>query len=219
LQKITNPHNLEALLSLYLRKLVHAGKIVAWRRPIRCAVPGGESMKSTLIVTLFLAAASASVMAQDSAAIAAAQSACGPKNTNFDAKEDASQHPTPQPEPGSALVYVVQDMGEEKCSGCALTRIGMDGSWVGANQGTSYFFFTAEPGEHHLCLNWQSRFEWRNKAFAMATFTAEAGHAYYFRSRISLSRTIYNFDFDPVNYDQGKFLVASSPLSVFHAKR
>jgi hypothetical protein len=33
----------------------------------------------------------------------------------------------------------------------------MDGAWVGTNQGSSYFFFAAAPGEHHLCIHWQSR--------------------------------------------------------------
>lgn len=176
-------------------------------------------MQTALAVTLYVVASFAQAMAQDTNAIAAAQSACGPKEIKFEAKGDATQHPTPQPDSAKALVYVVQDLGQAQCSDCALTRVGMDGAWVGANPGSSYFFFTAEPGEHHLCVNWQSRLGLRNQAFAMANFTAEAGYVYYFRSRISMSRMIYDFDLDRVNSDQGKFLVASSPLSVFHVKK
>lgn len=93
-------------------------------------------MKATLALILFVTAAAS---AQDQAAIAAAESSCGPKNVKFDAKQDPTQHPTPQPDPDKALVYVVQEMGEQKCSNCALTKVGLDGIWVGANQGQLLF--------------------------------------------------------------------------------
>jgi len=173
-------------------------------------------MKSALALLILFAAAA---FAQDEPAIAAAEAACGPKNVKFDARQDADQHPIPQPDANKALVYVVQEIGEMQCTGCALTKVGLDGAWVGANQGSSYFFFTAEPGERHLCVNWQSRFATRSHAFAVANFTAEAGKVYYFRSRVFPTRYDYLFDLDPVNSDQGKFLVASSGFSVSHAKK
>lgn len=99
------------------------------------------------------------------------------------------------------LVYAVEDLGQ--CSQCtgrgnafftdvsmALTKVGMDGNWMGANHGNSYLLFTADPGEHHLCLNWQSVFVVRSRAFAMANFTAEEGKTYYFRARVFRGRTI-----------------------------
>jgi hypothetical protein len=173
-------------------------------------------MKAIFVSLVFLAA---SAFAQDQAAIAAAEAACGPKNVKFDAKQDANQHPVPQPDPDKALVFIIQDIGEVQCTGCALTKVGLDGAWVGANQGSSYLFFTVQPGERHICVNWQSRFELRSRAFGLANLTAEAGHVYYFRSRIFMSRYIYYFDLDPINDDQGKFLVASSAFSVSHPKK
>jgi hypothetical protein len=172
-------------------------------------------MKAALFVVLF----AVSAFAQDQAAITAAQAACGPKEVKFDAKQDAAQHPTPQADPGKALVYVVQNLGEMQCSGCALTKVGLDGAWVGATQGSSYVYFPAEPGERHICVNWQSRLEWRSRSLALANFTAEGGHVYYFRIRLSISRSIYSFDLDPVNSDEGKLLVASSAYSVSHSKK
>ncbi|MFZ0309501.1 MAG: DUF2846 domain-containing protein [Candidatus Sulfotelmatobacter sp.] len=172
-------------------------------------------MRAALFVVLF----AVSAFAQDQAAITAAQAACGPKEVKFDAKQDAAQHPTPQADPGKALVYVVQNLGEMQCSGCALTKVGLDGAWVGATQGSSYVYFPAEPGERHICVNWQSRLEWRSRSLALANFTAEAGHVYYFRIRLSISRSIYSFDLDPVNSDEGKLLVASSAYSVSHSKK
>jgi hypothetical protein len=172
-------------------------------------------VKVALVVLLLIVSA----FAQDPAAITAAESACGPKEVKFDAKQDATKHPTPQSEPGKSLVYIIQDVGVMECSGCALTKVGLDGAWAGAEQGSSYIFFPVDPGERHLCVNWQSRLEWRSKAFAMANFTAETGQVYYFRIHLSISRAIYSFDLDPINSDEGKYLVASSGYSVSHPKK
>ncbi len=172
-------------------------------------------MKTVLTIVLL---ASSLAFAQDQAAIAAAQAACGSKDVKFDAKQDLTQHPTPQPDADKALVYVVQEIGQEQCKRCALSKVGMDGAWVGANQGSSYFVFATDPGEHHLCLNWQSRFEGRSRAFSMADFTAAAGKVYYFRARIFPGHYDYSFDLDPINSDQGKFLVASSGFSNSHPR-
>jgi hypothetical protein len=169
-----------------------------------------------LLTIVFLA--SSFTFAQDTAAVAAAEAACGPKDVSFDAKPDLSQHPAPQPDADKALVYVIQEFGEVQCENCALTRVGLDGTWVGANQGNSYFFFSTGPGEHHLCLNWQSRLRGRSRVVALANFTAETGKVYYFRGRIFYGHYSTIFDLDPINSDQGKLLVALSAFSNSHPK-
>lgn len=184
----------------------------------------------TVLVVLFLAA---TALAQDPAAIVAAESACGPTSTTFKVKPDATRHPVGRPDSGKALVYVVEDLGE--CPGCvtsnsfagffndvdnAVTKVGMDGAWMGANRGSSYIFFETNPGEHHLCMNWQSRLQERSRAFAMANFAAEEGKVYYFRERVFPGHSgDYVFELDPVNGDEGKYLVAISAFSVSHPKK
>lgn len=101
----------------------------------------------------------------------------------------------------------------------AVIRIGVDGAWIGASRGDSYLFFSTMPGEHHLCANWQSSLPERARAFSMAGFTAEAGKVYYFRARLFPGHGDYLFDLDPINSDEGKFLVASSTFCVSHAKK
>lgn len=157
------------------------------------------------------------------------EAACGPAKVSFSATADATQHPVPRPEPDKALVFVVEDLGE--CKNCvhgrnimsyvdsAIVRIGADGSWVGADRGNSYLFFSLPPGEHHLCMNWQSRLSFRSHAFAMAGLTTEAGKVYYFRARLFPGEDDYSFELDRVDRDEGKFLVAASPYSVSHAKK
>lgn len=183
-------------------------------------------MKAALFVIFF----AASAFAQDQAAIAAAQAACGPAGVNFDAKADPGRHPTPQPDTGKATVYLIADLGQ--CPDCgrpgidpkdvdgAVIKMGMDGRWVGASRGSSYLLVSGEPGDHHVCLNWQSSLQERSRAFAMMGFTAEAGKVYYIRARLFPGGNgDYSFDVDLTNSDEGKYLVASSPYSVSHPKK
>ena len=53
---------------------------------------------------------------------------------------------------------------------------------------------------------------------SLTSFTAEAGRTYYFRVQIHVESQGENsnigIDLQPVNADEGKYLVATSPLSV-----
>jgi Protein of unknown function (DUF2846) len=155
------------------------------------------------LVMIFLAA---SAFAQDQSAAAAA--ACGPKDTDFEVKLDKSKHALAPPEPGKARVYFIQDIGRVSCIGaCVKTKIGMDGTWVGAVRRNSYFSISVEPGEHHMCAT-------PGPVIALVHFTAEAGKVYYFRTRAFGGENQSIFDFDPLDSDQGQHLIASYPLSV-----
>jgi hypothetical protein len=161
-----------------------------------------------VLIMMFLAAAA---YAQDQTAVAAA--ACGPPDPNFEVKLDKSNHTLVQPEPGKARVYFIQDIGHVSCIGaCVKTNIGVDGTWVGAVRRNSYFSVSVEPGEHHMCANTGS-------VIALAHFNAEAGKVYYFRARAFGSENQRLFDFDPIDSDHAKYLIASYPLSVSHPIR
>jgi hypothetical protein len=84
-------------------------------------------------------------------------------------------------------VYVVEDQ-QFKYVKDVTTRVGLDGAWVGANRGNSYFVFLVEPGKHHLCADWlnakspghMSGTSYANRLVSLAEFTAEVGKEYYF---------------------------------------
>ena len=163
-------------------------------------------MRVALVMIFF----AASAFAQSQSAVAAA--ACGPEDAGFDVKLDRSQHTLAQPEPGKARVYFIQEIGEVSCiGGCMTTKVGLDGRWVGANKRNSYFSVSVEPGEHHMCAN-------PGPLVALAHFTAEAGKVYYFRTRLTNGERRL-FDFDPLDSDQAKHLIASYPLSVLQPSR
>ena len=172
-------------------------------------------------IFLALILLSCAAFAQNEEAIAKAKAACGPDNIKFDAEAVESNGHLFVPQAGKALVYIIaQDIIIDNCiNTCGiLARIGLDGAWVGAVREESHIHFSLDPGEHHLCANWQSRLGVRNKQVALAGFTAEAGKIYFFRLRlVEGGRNI--LDLDLMNNDEGEYLVAASQLSEFHVQK
>jgi len=180
-------------------------------------------MKLAFVVILI----AASVSAQDSAPAFSPLSACGPMSVMFQIKMEDTQSSNVTPEPGKALVYVIEDQ-QFKAAKDVTVRIGLDGAWVGATRGASYLSFPVEPGEHHLCANIMSGLLTTGRRVSLFGLTTESGGVYYLRARTTggpssaldrngLEGTI-SIDLDLLNRDEGKFLVAYSSRSVSNAK-
>jgi hypothetical protein len=72
-----------------------------------------------------------------------------------------------------------------------------------------------DPGEHHLCVRWQSRLAQFSRLLSLANFNADPGKVYFFRSRLlSLDKEAI-LDLDPIE-DEGRYLVVSSAQSEPH---
>jgi len=168
----------------------------------------GQNTMVKMVLIAFLFAASA--LAQDSS------SACGSENVSFNVTLDKSHSSLPTGEPGKATVIFIQDFGARKfgIGVRVIGRIGVDGSWVGANKDNSYLSVSLEPGEHHICVNLDS--ELLGNPVEFAHFTAEAGKTYYFRSRYMSGG---NLLLAPVDSDEAKYQVAMFPLSVSKLKK
>lgn len=180
----------------------------------------------TLITLLLLSALVVPALTQDEAAIVAAKAACSRVPIGFEVKTDTTQHPTPKPDAGKALAYIIEDQREDRrpcIAGCSdPTGIAMDSAWIGANRGSSYFFFPVDPGMHHLCATWKKGGSRPQDRTSLLSFAAEAGATYYFRGKVidlAPPTSFYSLDLEPVNADEGQLLVAVSPLSVSHEKK
>lgn len=144
--------------------------------------------------------------------------ACGNPNAQFDVKTDPALR-SYAPDPGKALVYFI-----EKDAGGFLaghTRIGVDGHWVGATEGNSYFALLLDPGVHHICANTHMGKLWTaNEETALAHFTAEPGAVYYFETKnLALQDETIDVSLLPLDSDEGASLAGSFPVSVFHRRK
>jgi hypothetical protein len=144
---------------------------------------------------------------QDRVAISASEAACGPRAIRFEVTADKSRHPTPRPEDGKALIYVVQKDDSS-------TRFAAGGKWLGALRRRTYLVASIDPGEHHLCAIGRIGI-WSH--VSLYALNAKAGETYYFVTEYG-ELAADQFALHQVDPDQGKYLVAWAHLSAFHPK-
>lgn len=167
-------------------------------------------------------------------ALASAQEGpgCGPANIKFDVTTTKSHQASPPLESGKALVYFLQDDLDYDSRPRPTTRFGIDGGWVGATHANSYFYVSVDPGDHHLCANWQSFVGFATKrSTAAAHFTAEAGKTYYFRAQNITkmdhsggehdveSVRLAEIVLEPLDPDEAQVLMHSFSLSSSHTRK
>jgi len=170
-------------------------------------------MKTILVVLVF----ASPLFAQQPAPAASVRGGCGPSEAYFDVKTDRKQHPVAPADAGKALVYVFEDIERGPTM-----RVGLDGAWIGANKGKSYFFFSVDPGDHQVCTNWQSgTFKETSKRIGSAmTLKAEAGKVYYLRTQVyERTERDLNVKFEPVEAAEGQFFISASAFSTSHPKK
>ncbi len=162
------------------------------------------------------------LIAQDQKAAAREAAGCGPAETQFNVKTDKNQHPMAEPPSDKALIYIFEDeKRDDKVFQLASVtmRVGLDGKWVGANHGRSYFSFVAQPGEHHLCTDWQSSFKRYSRLGSALTVSLEPGKAYFFRVQVEyLPDRPAAVKLEQLDSAQGQFLVSSHALSTAREK-
>jgi hypothetical protein len=151
-------------------------------------------------------------LAQDDAALARTAAGCGLSGDMFNVQTTDQKHPAGQPEQGKALVYFFVDF-----LNAPTMRVGVDGTWVGANNGKSYFFFQVAPGEHNVCTEWQSgTFKKSSERIGEAIhLTAEPGKTYYIRLLFSFQRMDIQFEDEA----EGHFLIGSSLFATSQPKK
>jgi hypothetical protein len=164
------------------------------------------------LTALLLFAVSVTAAAQTADAIY--QRACGPKDARFVVEQVQGQPPA-APEPGKALVYFIQ----KEAIRVFVTRVGLDGAWVGTILHDSYIFASVTPGEHHACVATQDQ---KKPGAELVHFTAEAGKTYYFLVRGIVSSVGYGgiatMEFGPADRDDALYWIASKPMSVAKPK-
>lgn len=165
----------------------------------------------TIAVAVLLSCCSCCALGQDKVAIAAAEAGCGPDNSEVSVTTEESRHPTPAPESGKALIYVVQ-----RATGTF--KFGADGKWFGALKGGTYLHATVDPGEHHLCVKGKLPL-W--KGLALHQLNAKPGETYYFFVHIVSGGGYNELTLTQLDPDEGKELVARSKflsLNVLQAR-
>lgn len=146
---------------------------------------------------------------------------CGSQAVKFDVKTVKSRKAPPAaPAPGKAEIVFLES--ENEMIGpfmYATVRFGVDGAWVGADKGTSYFSVDVAPGVHDLCANWQSDFPQQNKNVDLTSFTAIQGKVYYFSADLKVvSRYEVDFGIRRLHADLARYRITSSKFAESRVK-
>jgi hypothetical protein len=180
-------------------------------------------MRKFMFLALLVAAP---VFGQNQTADLLTAAGCGSARIQFDVKTDRKEHVVTQPEPGKALVYVIEDEKSDPHYtqiGHITTRVGLDGNWVGANHEESYMSFAVEPGAHRVCSDVQSKFVSAEKLSGAADLIAEAGKTYFYR--VAVTPGAEDHDKEPrlwlkaVDEPDGLLLISKFALSASKSKR
>lgn len=145
--------------------------------------------------------------------------ACGPAMQDFKVNLDRSQHGPVPSQNGKALVYFFHESGipGESLLAYPTTKYGLDGNWVGADHGDSWFAVAVDPGEHHVCTVLQTTVY--RPRLELALFTAEAGKSYYFRTQLVTSGSVELLELEPIDSDEASYLYGEYPMATATAKK
>jgi len=144
---------------------------------------------------------------------------CGAKDVSFQINKQKGDAAKPFSSPDKAKLVFVQR--NERCIGCSVTRVGIDGAWIGANKGDSYFAVTIEPGEHHVCANWGAPLARTEAKVELTDLQAEAGKVYYFETEVASygQNRAPQMNLKRLSSDEGAFLVSRSEMAVATPKQ
>jgi hypothetical protein len=137
-------------------------------------------VRALVLVCLFVCGGR--VMAQNAPVSFRTAAGCGPAETQFSTKAGTDPGTMVPPSAGKALVYVIEVRSGDATG--VTTRVGLDGKWVGGSSGKAYLAFEVDPGDHHVCVDWQSSVEERQRRGGAVAFRAEDGRSYYFVANV-----------------------------------
>jgi hypothetical protein len=101
--------------------------------------------------------------------------------------------------------------------------LGVDGRWVAAINGT-YSFVELDPGEHHLCMEFSTRYPAgpiplplvKIERASAHSLNAKAGETYYFYTRFNNRGP--DFVLEQLDPDEGARMISSTTFSTSQAK-
>lgn len=134
--------------------------------------------------------------------------ACPTVDVKFSADTDKTTHPTPEPEPGKGLVYILRPtmMGNK-----IQTKLAVDGTWVGVNRGHNYFFLHLDPGDHFFCSKAENK--------SVLALKVEAGKTYFVEQKIKEGWMKARNKLALLSEEEGKKKLAKSHPSSWQEKK
>jgi hypothetical protein len=135
---------------------------------------------------------------------------CGPKTEKYDLKIEKTAGTKISASSDQSTVYFVTKLSRLNR---AIYMVAIDGAWVGALRGDSYFHTTVTSGVHHACL-------WVNHMRpVLLELNLTPGKTYYVRGHWVPGFARASIDAEIVSSDEGAFLVSTSKQSAITRRK
>jgi hypothetical protein len=113
---------------------------------------------------------------------------------------------------GMARLVFVQQIGI--CPHCGVVRVALDGKWIGANKGDSWFAATIPPGEQHICVAWNAPFVKITNRIQLTELNAKPGKTYYLETTAVTGKyQINRLLLATTTQDEADFLISNLKMS------
>lgn len=150
---------------------------------------------------------------QDRAAVRASEAACGPSETEFQVATVSTGTGVAMPV-GEGVIYLI----ETPWAPTVTLRAAMDGRWKGAIKPGAFIAIPVPPGQHHMCVQWQSRLHVISNHLALSSTEVAAGHAYYFLADLAHPLGENQVRLTLLDPDEGQDRLARSQIAVAQVK-
>ena len=121
-------------------------------------------------------------------------------------------------------MYVIQDDTLWQSHPRPSTIVGLDGHWVGATRANSYFYLSTDPGDHNVCVQWQSSLIVaivpRGTRSAAIHLTVQAEGVYYVTIQDIWPGSTFPgvINLLPTDPAQGRLLMSHAAFTTFHPR-
>lgn len=108
---------------------------------------------------------------------------CGAENVQFKVKTEKAAASLGNAPAAKAQVIFVETLDGEFSSG-PVSRFAIDGKWIGATKGASYFDVLVDPGSHQICASRQSAIKLERENLGTLDVQMQAGQTYVYQFTI-----------------------------------
>jgi hypothetical protein len=134
----------------------------------------------------FISLSICTMLSAGSAFAASLPGGCGDDAVQYKVKTEKARA-LDVPAPGSSQLVVIHTLAGDDWNGQPIARIAVDGKWLGAVKGHTYFTADIAPGPHTVCVSRQTSIRAEKDNVSVSSINAQPGQPVYLDFTITRS--------------------------------
>jgi hypothetical protein len=138
------------------------------------------------IKSLFVSFSICTMLSAGAAFASSLPAGCGDDAVQYKVKTEKAKVPD-APASGSSQLVVIHTLAGDDWNGQPIARIAVDGKWLGAVKGRTYFAVDIAAGPHTVCVSRQSSIRAEKENVSLSSINAQPGQPVYLDFTITRS--------------------------------